>query len=221
MLFPRGPIISPSSSSFSFSSVFLFFLLFTLFFSLGLVEAVSTRLDAGDSLCLQEPVTPQSTVTFQFQVTNKGKNDNGILVVLTDQDGNEIHHWENAMEGIYEVHAQNGIRLLNACLENIHSFYSHTMVDFHFRYHVDYSTVAKVSELDPIERSVESIARNMRSVEELQMHLRTQQKEHRNTVEEANERLLLWSVFQVVALVGMSIFQLYFLKRFLERKSFV
>ncbi|KAH9600897.1 GOLD domain [Trypanosoma melophagium] len=216
MIFPQTHL-SPSSSVFLSLSLLILLLLLCL----PAVNAVSTALEVGDVFCLQEPVPPQSAITFQFQLRRHFKEGEEIDVLLTDQDGKEIKRWNNAAGGIYDVYAHDGVRLLNACFDNAKGRSSVRFVDFHFRYHVDYSTVAKVTELDPIERNVEAIAVEMRSLQELQMQLRTQQKEHRSTVEEANERLLMWSVFQVIALVGMSLFQLYFLKRFLERKSFV
>ncbi|KEG11333.1 endosomal P24B protein [Trypanosoma grayi] len=182
-------------------------------------DAAATRIDPGEKLCVQEVVPLQSSVTFQFQVIAGGQRE--ISASLVDQDGRVIKVWEDAAEGIHDVLARDGVKVVTACLDNSNAHYVSKWVTFHFRYHVDYASVAKQSELDPIERKVDGIAHTMRSAQALQMQLRMLQKEHRATIEEANERLLQWGVFQVVALVGMSLFQLYFLKRFLERKSFV
>ncbi|EAN83466.1 hypothetical protein, conserved, partial [Trypanosoma cruzi] len=144
-----------------------------------------------------------------------------IRASVADQEGHILKEWGETSEGLYEVLAQSGTKAIVACLDNTYAHYTPKLVVFHFRYHVDYTSVAKQSELDPVERKVEHISSLMRQVESLQMLLRTQQKEHRATVEESSERLLIWSVFQVLTLVIMSCFQLYFLKRYLERKSFV
>ncbi|RNF21610.1 endosomal P24B protein [Trypanosoma conorhini] len=182
-------------------------------------DAASTTVGSGEKLCLQEVVPPQSRVTFQFQVVSGGNRD--IRASVADQDGKVLREWAETTEGIYEVLAQGGTKAIVACLDNSYAHYTPKLVVFHFRYHVDYTSVAKKEELDPVERKVEHISATMREVEALQMQLRSQQKEHRATVEDSNERLLVWSVFQVLALVVMSVFQLYFLKRFLERKSFL
>ncbi|KAF8294065.1 hypothetical protein TcYC6_0106850 [Trypanosoma cruzi] len=183
------------------------------------VEAATTTVGSGEKLCLREVVPSQSRVTFQFQVVGGGNHD--IRASVADQEGHILKEWGETSEGLYEVLAQSGTKAIVACLDNTYAHYTPKLVVFHFRYHVDYTSVAKQSELDPVERKVEHISSLMRQVESLQMLLRTQQKEHRATVEESSERLLIWSVFQVLTLVIMSCFQLYFLKRYLERKSFV
>ncbi|RNF07878.1 endosomal P24B protein [Trypanosoma rangeli] len=182
-------------------------------------DAASTTIGSGEKLCLKEVVPPQSRVTFQFQVISGGNRD--IRASVADQDGKFLKEWTETTEGIYEALAQGGTKAIVACLDNTYAHYTPKLVVFHFRYHVDYTSVAKEEELDPVEKKVEHISTTMRQAEALQMHLRAQQKEHRTTVEESNQRLLVWSVLQVLALVVMSVFQLYFLKRFLERKSFL
>ena len=65
---------------------------------------------------------------------------------------------------------------------------------------------------------VHSLFEKIQMVKGIQQTLHYQEKDHRATVEDANERVLLWSVLQVVGFLVVSGAQIYLLKRFLENK---
>uniref|UniRef100_A0A0A9Z6L6 Transmembrane emp24 domain-containing protein A n=1 Tax=Lygus hesperus TaxID=30085 RepID=A0A0A9Z6L6_LYGHE len=92
-------------------------------------------------------------------------------------------------------------------------------VDFFFRTRLLLDMVSDAGKIDPIEQEVSALAASMHHLQTLQVQLRQQQKEHRKTVYSTNNSVLYWCVFQIVALIAMSLFQIFFLKRFLEKKS--
>ena len=62
---------------------------------------------------------------------------------------------------------------------------------------------------------------DLAELEEEQRALRVTERLHRDTVEETAEYLLYWSLFEAAVLVGMGLFQMRYLKRFLEVRSTV
>lgn len=173
--------------------------------------------EPSEVLILSEMVRPKTQFTFQFVAYDT----NVLLVKLIDQEGNVLRSWQNAQEGEFTIEASYTAREVSIHFDNSQSTFSKKTVYFFMHHNVDFNFAADVKDLDPIEEKISEAASTMQRLQTLQVTLRTQQKNHRATVEDANERLLLWSVFQVVALVGMSGFQLFFLKRFLEKKTFV
>lgn len=72
---------------------------------------------------------------------------------------------------------------------------------------------------DPIEKSILRLNAGLGLIQNQQKHLRTREREHRDTAEKANSRVLWWSLLEILILVGISVLQVYYLKRFFETRS--
>lgn len=181
-------------------------------------HALTTTVLAGEVLELSEVAPAETVVTFQFQVAN---DDGDIKAYIKDGDGKMLHDFGTAREGLFAVEARDVPKRMVVYFDNSGSRFYQKSVNFYFRQTINQNYVATGTQLDPIETKVRALLDTVESMKAVQVMLRTEQKEHRATVEDANERVLVWTVFQVAALIVMSTFQLYFLKRFLEKKSFV
>jgi p24 family protein beta-1 len=58
-------------------------------------------------------------------------------------------------------------------------------------------------------------------VKDEQTYIVVRERTHRNTAESTNARVKWWSVFQLGVLVGMCIFQVWWLKRFFEVSQYL
>lgn len=63
---------------------------------------------------------------------------------------------------------------------------------------------------------VKSLSELLSQVKDEQAYIVLRERTHRNTAESTNARVKWWSVFQLGVLVGMCIFQVWWLKRFFE-----
>jgi emp24/gp25L/p24 family/GOLD len=63
---------------------------------------------------------------------------------------------------------------------------------------------------------VKSLSELLSQVKDEQAYIVVRERTHRNTAESTNARVKWWSVFQLGVLVGMCIFQVWWLKRFFE-----
>lgn len=54
-----------------------------------------------------------------------------------------------------------------------------------------------------------------------QAYMRMRERVHRNTSESTNSRVVWWSAFEVIVLLAMSLWQIYYLRRFFEVKRIV
>lgn len=181
--------------------------------------ALIVEVSAGEVFEMTEPVAVETVLTFQFSVT--GEQYLGVKLLSSGSGAVIKDFGPKATEGVHMIQASDKALAVTVQLDNSASSFATVRANIHFRHDIDHSIAASVKELDPIERKVQQLTAAMHKLQTLQTTLKTQQKNHRSTVEDANERVLLWSIFQVLALVAMSGFQLYFLKRFLEKKSFV
>jgi len=63
---------------------------------------------------------------------------------------------------------------------------------------------------------VKLLSELLSQVKDEQAYIVVRERTHRNTAESTNARVKWWSVFQLGVLVGMCIFQVWWLKRFFE-----
>nr|CCC90268.1 conserved hypothetical protein [Trypanosoma congolense IL3000]CCC92576.1 unnamed protein product [Trypanosoma congolense IL3000] len=197
-----------------------FSVLAALTFALYTTEAVTTNLEKDELFCIKEVVPSHTRLAFQFNVLDRGTSE--IYVELHDQNDTEVKRWDAAPSGDHEVLSSSGVTAVRACFKNRDPHGVHGKVSFHLRFHVDYGNGRGDREmLDPVERLVESASRGMRRVVSRQDDLEALQQSHMSAVYETEKWMFLWIVFQLGSLIVMSVVQLYFLRRFLERKSYV
>lgn len=183
------------------------------------VSALTVDVAAGEVLDLTEPIAADTSLSFQFGVADEEYLS--VQLLSGSDNRNLVDFGKVAKRGDHLITGSKSPRVAIIRLDNTASTFATVTVDISLHHMVDHNAAADASLLDPIERKVNQLTFAMRRLEQVQAQLRIQQRNHRATVEDANERVLLWSIFQVVALIAMSGFQLYFLKRFLEKKSFV
>lgn len=181
-------------------------------------DALNTKIDAASSWCFIEPVARDVSATFQFTVTHGGKQD--INAQVFDESHRLLDSWTLASSGKYVVKGDAANSKFKVCFDNSMARFTPKWVSFSF-HHGQHPAAAKVEHLDPVEKQIQTLAARIDELQNTQIRLRESEKNHRASAEDANERVLLWAVFETVALFGMGVFQIYFLKRFLERKTSV
>jgi p24 family protein beta-1 len=181
-------------------------------------HAITTAVDPGDIFVAEEVVPPGHILMFSFQL----HPDYLLTVSAKDRDtGLLLQWWRDEESGTMTVHSSDTRQVYHFLFDNSNSVLTYKNVNFDIRVVPDPEFHVEVEQLDPIERKIHSVARKMLQMKGLQQTLRHQQRDHRATVEDANERVLLWSVLQVVGFVVACGGQLVMLKLLLERKRTV
>jgi p24 family protein beta-1 len=180
--------------------------------------ALTTKIEPRAEDCFVEDVGKDIPLSFQFKVTAGGMTD--IDCTIFDASGRVIKTWHATTEGHHTVHGDATNTKFTFCFSNKMARFTPKWVSFYLQQGPNPS-VAKVEHLDPIEKSIIHLSESLNELQDEQKVLRQVEHDHRNTVEDTNERILMWSLFEAAALLGMGLFQIYFLKRFLEVKSSV
>merc|ERR1712046_74294 len=76
--------------------------------------------------------------------------------------------------------------------------------------------VAKEEHLSPLESSVMELSESLMNVQEEQKFFKARERAHRDTTESTNDRVKWFSLMEAVVLVGMNVWQIYYLRRFFE-----
>ncbi|CAG9579275.1 conserved hypothetical protein [Leishmania major strain Friedlin] len=187
-------------------------------FSAVLSAALTTEVNAGEIFIVTESLGAGRELYFQFAL----HPDYLLPVTIKDRGTNEgLMHWKDLAFGAFAVPVSDKPRNIIISFDNSNTMFTSKNVNFDLRTSVNVNYAVDAWKLDPIEQKIRALSGSMQQLKTLQVSIRNQQKNHRDTVESANERVLLWSIFQVLAFLIMLSFQLFMLRRLLEKKTYV
>ncbi|KAJ4394625.1 p24 complex component [Gnomoniopsis smithogilvyi] len=190
----------------------------------GLFSAVTAhniQLPAHGRECFHEQLHKDDKMTVSFQVGDREFGSAGNL---------EIDFWITNPMGQYEVFEKsvsNGDHSFDAkhdgkfmyCFGNEHWGASSKEVSFNVHGIVYVSESDTPS--DPLEAEVKKLSELLAQVKDEQSYIVVRERTHRNTAESTNSRVKWWNVFILGVVVGESVFQVWWLRRFFEVKRVV
>uniref|UniRef100_A0A1B6F8B8 GOLD domain-containing protein n=1 Tax=Cuerna arida TaxID=1464854 RepID=A0A1B6F8B8_9HEMI len=169
--------------------------------------------------CFYEDIQQNTTVNLDYQVVTGGSYD--VDVTVEDPAQNFIYRqmksqlnsytFNSLIEGTYKI-----------CFSNEFSTFSHKLVYIYLQVGEEpvlpgvnnHTTVMTQMEL-----SIQEIHESLKSVLDHQTYHRLREAQGRKRAEDLNDRVLLWSLIETVAILFASIGQVFMLKHlFSERK---
>jgi hypothetical protein len=181
-------------------------------------HAITTKVSAGEQFCVVEKVDKDVPLSFRFRVTAGGKLD--IDAEIFDGNGQSIYTWTLATQGSYNLRGDATNTQFKFCFSNQMARWTPKWVTFFVNKGV-HPAVAPRERVDPIETQILKLSGKMNEMRDAHDSLKVSEHDHRNTIEDVNERVLLWNVIQTIVLVVMGVVQVFFIKRFLEVRSSV
>lgn len=178
------------------------------------VDAYITTLDAHSEECFFENAVAGTKLGFVFEVMEGGFLD--IDVTIYDPQNAIIHQEPRASSGKYTIEAnQNGA--YKYCFSNKMSSVTPKLVMFSIETAKQVeSRVSHAQESDKLNVMVRDLTNSVVSAKHELEYLTVRDKIHRDINESTNSRVVAWSFFEFIVLLGVSICQVYYLKRFFE-----
>jgi hypothetical protein len=182
------------------------------------VAAHNIVLPAHGVECFHESLHKDDRMTVTFQVGDREFGSAGNL---------DIDFWIARADGEFETNQRsiaNGDFSFTAtydgkytyCFSNQH-WGAHTK-EVSFNVHgVVYVSEAEVPS-DPLEAEVKRLSELIAQVKDEQAYIIIRERTHRNTAESTNSRVKWWNLFVIALVVGESVFQVWWLRRFFEVK---
>lgn len=207
-----------------FHQRFLFFL--CLFFLVGsacfhwqTVEGLRTSVDARSTLELYDEVAQEHILSFQFEFPASTYAPR----VTVSINGEVKEQWNDNFSGVVSItgkseNIKSNPQMVIVTIENESS--SPVDMNFALTTSIDFSNVGSEDMIDPIEAHVRGMGLSLDRLKTIQMNLQAEQRRHRRTVDSSSGRVLWWSTLQVVTLLVISAINLFFFKRFLEKRTF-
>eukprot|EP00163_Fabomonas_tropica_P024617 TRINITY_DN4243_c0_g1_i2.p1 TRINITY_DN4243_c0_g1~~TRINITY_DN4243_c0_g1_i2.p1 ORF type:complete len:199 (-),score=57.39 TRINITY_DN4243_c0_g1_i2:123-719(-) len=180
--------------------------------------AINFNVEAGRKDCFWDEQTEHMPVSGSFQVTAGGFLD--IDVTIYEPDGRLIFEATRESEGKF-AYVSSTSGLFKFCFSNEMSTMTSKSVNFQIIHGHEINSPAKAQHLNAIEQSVVKLTDQSNNLMSELKYFRARERAHRNTTESTNARVLWWSFFEAACLVSMSMWQIYYLRRFFEVKRVV
>lgn len=164
--------------------------------------------------CFYQEIEKNVSSTLEFQVVTGGQYDVDVTLEAPNKEiiyrqvktQFDSHTFVPAMSGTYK-----------ACFSNEFSTFSHKLVymDFQVGDELPLPGVGEhVTVMTQMESSAQEIHKNLISVLDYQTHHRLREAQGRKRAEDLNERVLWWSLQETLAILIITIGQVYVLKNF-------
>ncbi|KAI1263074.1 emp24/gp25L/p24 family/GOLD-domain-containing protein [Xylariaceae sp. FL1019] len=196
----------------------------TLLAAAGLFSAVvghNIQLPGHGRECFHEELHKDDVMTVTFQVGDREFGSAGNLDIdfwIKAPNGQDETMQKSTSNGDYSFTARQNGRYLY-CFGNEH--WGATSKEVSFNVHgVVYVSESDISK-DPLDVELKKLNELVSQVKDEQSYIVVRERTHRNTAESTNSRVKWWNLFVIGVVVGESLFQVWWLRRFFEVKRVV
>ncbi|XP_022919355.1 transmembrane emp24 domain-containing protein 7 [Onthophagus taurus] len=168
--------------------------------------------------CFFEDIEKNTTATLEFQVVTGGQYD--VDVSLQDPKKKIIY---NQVKTQFDSHTftAESTGIYTVCFSNEFSTFSHKLVymDFQVGEEAPLPGIGEhVTVMTQMESSAQEVHKSLNTIVDFQTHHRLREAQGRKRAEDLNERVLLWSIVETLAILLIGLGQVFILKNFFTDK---
>ncbi|XP_066923150.1 transmembrane emp24 domain-containing protein 10-like [Clytia hemisphaerica] len=194
-------------------------------FCLSLVfhaNGLSFTLSAGNKKCLREEVHKDILVTGEYKLS-----DAPIQTHLTviDTNGHVLYKKEEASRGKFAF-TTDDYDMFEVCFqsEGTHGQGIDREISLEVKTGVEaknYDDLQKTEKLKPMELELKKLEDLSEAIVNDFAYMRAREEQMRDTNESTSDRVLYFSVFSMLCLVGLAMWQIFYLRRFFIAKKLI
>ncbi|XP_030074961.1 transmembrane emp24 domain-containing protein 10 [Microcaecilia unicolor] len=206
--------------------LFTGFLLLLPVLSLPGVAAISFQLPSHSRKCLKEEIHKNVLVTGEYEVSEQPGLKTHLQVV--DSAGHTLYSKEDAKKGKFAF-TTDDYEIYEICFESkLHPAGNFRVPDqliiLSVKHGVEaqnYEDIAKAEKLKPLELELRRLEDLSESIVKDFAYMKQREEEMRDTNESTSLRVLYFSVFSMLCLVGLATWQVFYLRRFFKAKKLI
>ncbi|OWA50873.1 Transmembrane emp24 domain-containing protein 10 [Hypsibius exemplaris] len=203
----------------------------TLFFCIYFISSASGiafHLAPNTKKCLREEVQKDDVVKGEFELSVTTPEIKTDLLIL-DSKGHKLYGKEDAQKGKFAFSVDE-YEMIDICFETKTEIpYGHAPpppreITFTIRHGVEaknYEDIAKAEKLKPMEAELRRLEDLSDAIVDSFNHMRKREDEMRGTNEQTSSRVLYFSVFSMLCLLGLTTWQVLYLRRFFKAKKLI
>jgi len=188
----------------------------------GTAQSYFISIDAHAEECFFDKVTSGTKMSLMFEVAEGGFLD--IDIKIYGPDGKIIHSGDRESNGKYTfaAHMDGNYKY---CFSNAMSTMTPKIVVFS----IDIGDKPKEqvdqdegdANQNKLTEMINELSTSLTGVKHEQEYMEVRERIHRSINDNTNSRVVLWSFFEALVLVAMTLGQVYYLKRFFEVRRVV
>ena len=203
---------------------------FVVYFSflLATVHSISFTLPAEGTRCIKEETHKDTLVVGEFEIT-KIPPSHVVDLKVTDTKDQTLFSKESAETGKFAF-TLDDYDMFNICFQSKSTGggISRQVEDINVKVNVkrgveakSYGDLAKAEKLKPMELELKKLEDIAEAVVSDFAYMKSREKLMRDTNESTNSRVLWFSIFSMVVLLGLALWQVFYLKRFFKAKKLI
>ncbi|KAI1385069.1 emp24/gp25L/p24 family/GOLD-domain-containing protein [Hypoxylon trugodes] len=202
----------------------MFFSATSLLFAASFLQAAlghNIQLPAHGRECFHEQLHKDDVMTVTFQTGDREFGGAGNLDIdfwITNPMGQYETFQKDVSNGDFSFTAKHDGKFLY-CFGNEH--WGSNSKEVSFNVHGIVYVSESDSPQDPLEKEIKQLSELVDQARDEQSYIVVRERTHRNTAESTNSRVKWWNLFVIGVVVGESLFQVWWLRRFFEVKRVV
>jgi len=180
-------------------------------------DKMTIQIEPKKSECFFFDASAGQTMQLSFFVTRGGLLDIDLKVNGPD---NQQLYAGLIFESSVQVFTASRAWAYEFCFSNAMARWTPKIISFELK--VDLESEKKdplsKSSLDPIEQTINRIRDSLDQIQKDQKYLRIREQKHRDTAESTNSRVLWFSIFESSILLGLTLGQVFYLRKVFDTK---
>ncbi|KAI9261066.1 COPII-coated vesicle protein [Sporodiniella umbellata] len=190
----------------------------SVFVFLQYTSAMNTYVGPGMVDCYFQELEVGEKLIVSFQVGEGGNDD--IDFWIQDSTGSRVVEKKNTAGDVQVIQANTAGRF-QYCFSNERHTDSIQKLAFNVHENAQKIHDSVKESTDPLQKEIMELAESVFNIKAQQEYIVARESEHRDTAESTNSRVKWWSIVQLVLLVSVCFWQVYYLQRFFEVKRAV
>ncbi|XP_062502469.1 transmembrane emp24 domain-containing protein 10-like [Corticium candelabrum] len=187
---------------------------------------ISFQLPVGVKKCLREEVHRDVLVVGEYHLSDAPMQQTNLEV--RDSENHILYKKEDASKGKFAFTTDN-YDMFEVCLESRmtgdgHGYGAEREATVTLKHGVEaknYAELGKAEKLKPLEIELRKLEDLSESIVKDFAYMRSREEEMRDTNESTNTRVLYFSIFSMVCLLGLAVWQVFYLRRYFKAKKLI